>query len=255
MPIPYTRCPKCGHSPLPAEQVSPAACPGCGVILAKVGQVARRTPSLPDDEPSWPDAEPGWTALLTHIPDRVDAVRFWLRVTILAGFALWAWTLIGFDYRTGEMGASFIHRPILVFHEAGHVIFMPLGEWMTVMGGTLGQLLMPIIMSGALLIKNRDPFGAAMGLWFFGVSLLDVAPYMYDALQPQLMLLSGTTGEDGGHDWIYLFTSMGLLPKAQLIGGLTHKAGALAVVLSLAWGAWLLRRQYPRLADHVLNED
>jgi hypothetical protein len=94
-----------------------------------------------------------------------------------------------------------------------------------------------------------------MGLWFFGVSLLDVAPYMYDALQPQLMLLSGTTGEDGGHDWIFLFSSMGLLPKAQLIGGLTHKAGALVVVLSLAWGAWLLRRQYPRLADHVLNED
>lgn len=255
MPIPYIRCPKCGHSPLPAEQALPAACPGCGVILAKAGQTPPRTTIRQDDEPAAQDSATAWTALLTHIPERVDAVRFWLRVTILAGLALWAWSLIGFDYRTGEMGASFMHRPLLVFHEAGHVIFMVLGEWMTIMGGTLGQLLMPIIMSGALLIRNRDPFGAAMGLWFFGVSLLDVAPYMYDALQPQLMLLSGTTGEDGGHDWIYLFTSMGLLPKAQLIGGLTHKAGALVVVLSLAWGAWLLRRQYPRLADHVLNED
>ncbi|MDO8449294.1 MAG: hypothetical protein Q7T10_10870 [Rhodoferax sp.] len=255
MPIPYPRCPKCGHSPLPAEQALPAACPGCGVILAKAGQTPHRTTIRQDDEPASQDIATGWTALLTHIPDRVDAVRFWLRVTIFAGLALWAWSLIGFDYRTGEMGASFMHRPLLVFHEAGHIIFMVLGEWMTIMGGTLGQLLMPIIMSGALLIKNRDPLGAAMGLWFFGVSLLDVAPYMYDALQPQLMLLSGTTGEDGGHDWIYLFSSIGLLPKAQLIGGLTHKAGALVVVLSLAWGAWLLRRQYPRLADHVLNED
>lgn len=255
MPSPYTRCPKCGHCPLPADQALPAACPGCGVILSKVGQTPRRTPPRQDEEPAWQDVAPRWTVLLTHVPDRVDAMRFWLRVAILAGLVLWAWALIGFDYRTGEMGASFIHRPLLVFHEAGHVIFMPLGEWMTIMGGTLGQLLMPMIMSGALLIRNRDPFGAAVGLWFFGVSLLDVAPYMYDALQPQLMLLSGTTGEDGGHDWIYLFTSMGLLPKAQLIGGLTHKAGALVVVLSLAWGAWLLRRQYPRLADHVLNED
>lgn len=252
MPVPYTRCPKCGHRPQPADQLLPAACPACGVILAKLGQVVHRTPRLQDDTQN---GEPGWTALLTHIPERVDAMRFWLRVAILAGLALWGWVLIGLDYRTGELGASFIHRPILVFHEAGHVIFMPLGDWMTVMGGTLGQLLMPTLMAGALLIKNRDPFGAAVGLWLLGVSLLDVAPYMYDALHPQLLLLSGQVGEAGGHDWIYLFSSLGLLPKAQLIGGLTHKAGALVVLLSLGWAAWLLRRQYPRVEAHVTRED
>jgi predicted nucleic acid-binding Zn-ribbon protein len=32
----FTLCPKCGHSPLPADQALPAACPACGVILAKV---------------------------------------------------------------------------------------------------------------------------------------------------------------------------------------------------------------------------
>jgi hypothetical protein len=159
------------------------------------------------------------------------------------------------DYRTGEMGESFLHRPILVFHEAGHIVFMPLGHWVMVLGGALGQLIMPAVLAGALLIKNRDPFGAAVGLWFLGVSVLDIAPYMYDALQPQLMLLSGQVGEGGGHDWIYLFSSMGLLPKAQLIGALTHKVGALVVVLALAWGAWLLRRQYPRVRDHVMQED
>ena len=262
MPIPYPCCPKCGHRPLPADQAFPAACPGCGVILAKVGQVAPRAPPAPGaaaalqhDAPAWQEAEPGWAALLTHIPQQVDAMTFWLRVAILVGLAFWAWVLIRLDYRSGDMGASFIHRPILVFHEAGHIIFMPLGEWMTVMGGTLGQLIMPIILGGALLIKNRDPFGAAVGLWFLGVSLLDIAPYMYDALQPQLVLLSGQVGEAGGHDWIYLFSSMGLLPRAQLIGGLTHKAGALVVLASLAWGAWLRRRQYPRLVDHVRRED
>lgn len=51
-----------------------------------------------------------------------------------------------------KWGASFIHRPLLVFHEAGHVIFMPLGDWLTVLGGTLGQLLMPAIMAGALVL-------------------------------------------------------------------------------------------------------
>ncbi|NMM13564.1 MAG: zinc ribbon domain-containing protein [Rhodoferax sp.] len=255
MSSPYTRCPKCGHQPLPIKQALPAACPACGVILAKVGQGVRRTASVPDADPDLPRDDTRWTALLTRIPARVDALSFWLRVAILAGLVLWSWQLIGMDYRSGEMGESFIHRPILVFHEAGHILFLPLGHWMMVLGGTLGQLLMPAILAGALLLKNRDPFGAAVGLWFFGVSLLDVAPYMFDALQPQLMLLSGQVGDAGGHDWIYLFSSLGLLAKSQLIGGLTHKLGALVVLLALGWGTWLLRRQYPRREDHVRQED
>src|SRR5450830_2124922 len=171
MPIPYTRCPKCDHHPLPAEQALPAACPHCGVILAKVGALATRAAPLPslDHEPDLSEAEPGWTALLTHLPERVDSLQFGLRVALLAALAAWSWVLIRMDYRTGEMGESFLHRPILVFHEAGHIVFMPLGHWLMVLGGTLGQLIMPAILAGALLIKNRDPFGAAVGLWFLGV--------------------------------------------------------------------------------------
>ncbi len=225
------------------------------MILAKLGTEVRRPNQPPIDINHEAPSGPGWTALLTRIPDRVDSLQFWGRVTLLAGLAIWSWALIGMDYRTGEMGASFIHRPILVFHEAGHVVFMPLGHWMTVLGGTLGQLIMPGILAGALLIKNRDPFGATVGLWFFGVSVMDVAPYMYDALQPQLMLLSGTTGDAGGHDWIYLFNSLGWLGKSQFIGGLTHKLGALVVLLSLGWAAWLLHQQHSKVDGHVRQED
>jgi hypothetical protein len=143
-----------------------------------------------------------------------------------------------------------------VFHEAGHVLFRLFGEWMMFLGGTLGQLLMPALIVAAFLWKNRDPFGAAVGLWLLGVSLLDVAPYMYDALEPQLMLLSGRSGEDGGHDWIYLFDSMGLRPRAQAIGTLTHRLGSLVVLLSLAWAAWLLARQRQHIGSgEVLRED
>ena len=207
------------------------------------------------DSNSSSDGDSGWAQSVWHVPERVDATAFWLRVVLLAGFATWGVVLIRLDYRDGEIMQAFLHPALLVFHEAGHVIFRAFGEWIMVLGGTLGQLLMPLLLAGALLFKNRDPFGAAIGLWFFGVSLLDVAPYMYDALEPQLMLLSGRTGEEGGHDWIYLFTSMGLLAKAQLLGGLTHKLGALVVLLSLAWGGWMLRLQYPRLSGDVLHED
>ena len=135
------------------------------------------------------------------------------------------------------------------------MVFAFLGHWMAVAGGTLGQLLMPLILGGALLLTNRDPFGAALGLWLFGVSLLDVAPYMYDALNPQLMLLSGTTGEKGGHDWIYLFSSLGWLPRSQLIGNFTHKLGALVIIVSQLWAAWVLLRQHARIDGAVLNDE
>jgi hypothetical protein len=248
----FTLCPKCGHSPLPADQALPAACPSCGVILAKVAQAKRV--QLDDSDASRPqeitssrgrnfDARSVRDYLL-ETPEPVDPLKFWFQVILLAGFAVWGVTLIAQDYRTGELGASFIHRPLLIFHEAGHVIFRLLGEWMMVLGGTLGQLIMPAILGGALLVKNRDPFGASIGLWLVGVSLLDIAPYMYDALHPQLMLLSGRTGEEGGHDWIYLFSSMGLLPKSQIIGALCHKLGALTVLIAIGWGVWVLRLQH-----------
>lgn len=237
----YTRCPKCGHQPLPADQAFPAACPACGVIFAKVGQSAAAR--LPTSETTVRD---GWWPRLTEVPDRVTAPTFWMRCLLWVAFGVWGMSLIALDYRDGGMGAAFLHRPLLIFHEAGHIIFMPLGEWFTILGGTLGQLLMPLVLAGALLVTNRDPFGASFGLWFFGVSLLDVAPYMYDALHPQLTLLNGQTGEAGGHDWIFLFSSLGLLAKAQLIGGLIHTLGALVIVGALAWTGWLLRLQYAR---------
>ncbi len=237
----YIRCPKCGHSPLPADQSLPAACPSCGVILAKVGT---RAPKRHIEERDVEHAD-RW-ALLTEVPDHVSVSAFWTRCLLWAGFGIWGVSLIALDYRDGAMGAAFLHRPLLVFHEAGHVLFMPFGEWFTILGGTLGQLIMPMVLTGALLVKNRDPFGASLGLWFFGVSLLDVAPYMFDALHPQLVLLNGQTGEDGGHDWIYLFQSMGLLNKAQWIGALTHKLGALVIIAALGWAALLLRLQFAR---------
>jgi hypothetical protein len=73
---------------------------------------------------------------------------------------------------------------------------------------------------------------------------MDVAPYVYDALHPQLTLLSGKTGEeDEGHDWIYLLDSMHLLRQAQGLGLMLRWLGAAIVLLALAWGGALLSRQ------------
>lgn len=193
--------------------------------------------------------------LLLHVPERVEPIGLGARVVLWLAFAAWTWVLLRLDVRTGEMGESFLHRPLLVFHEAGHVVFMPLGEWMSVAGGTLGQLLVPAILAGALLWKNRDPYGAAIGLWLLGISVVDVAPYVYDALDPQLVLLGGRTGDDGPHDWIYLLRTLGLRERAQGIGLGVHQAGAALALLALAWGAWVLRLQAARLDGDARHDE
>ena len=231
----FERCPKCGHAPLPSNQAAPAECPACGVILAKAGQRPRRAAA-----PAQEGASHEW---LWHMPGQVHASGWWARVALLAAFAAWGLRLCWLDYREAEINASFLHGPLLLFHEAGHVVFGLFGEWVRVFGGTLGQLAMPALLCGALLWKNRDPFGAAIGLWFVGVSLLDIAPYMFDALHPVMMLTTGATGEEGGHDWIYLFDSIGQLRHAQGIAGFTHAVGVAVVLVSLGWGAGVLRRQ------------
>jgi hypothetical protein len=238
----FTRCPKCRHQPLPADQALPAACPACGVILAKVSPsrlltAARNRPPRPAL-----DGAGGWSALLWAAPERIDRFGWGWRAALLAAFALWGTQLIAADRRDGEMATSFIHGPLLIFHEAGHVLFRIGGEWLSVLGGTLGQLLMPALLMAALLWKNRDAFGAAIALWLLGVSLLDVAPYVHDARDPQLMLLNGSTGEAGGHDWIYLLSSLGLLQRAHGCATIVYMLGAALVLLALAWAAaWLWR--------------
>lgn len=189
------------------------------------------------------------------VPQRVEPAAFWARVALLAFLALWGVRLVAMDYRELGVGASFIHLPLLIFHEAHHVLFMPFGEFLTIAGGTLMQLLMPAVLCVALLVKNRDPFGAAIGLWLVGVSLLDIAPYAFDALEPRLILLGGRTGEDGGHDWVHMLAELGLLNRAHGIGWLFHKVGALVVLAAIAWGAWSLREQKRVLAENRALEN
>ena len=202
------------------------------------------------------DDDEHWTERLTHVPERVDSTAFWLRVALASWLAAWGCLLIAMDHRTGAIGESFLHRPLLVFHEAGHVILRPFGEWLMVAGGTLGQLAMPLVIAWVFLVRQHDPFGAAVAAWLLGVSVLDVAPYVYDALEPRLMLLGGRTGEDGGpHDWIFLLDSLGLRARAPMLGGLCRFVGASLVLTALAWMTGLLWRQYDRRAGDVLHED
>lgn len=74
----------------------------------------------------------------------------------------------------GYAGRSFMHLVNLPFHEAGHVLFRPFGQFMMMAGGSLMQVLAPFICLLAFLLKTRDTFAASMALWWMGESLIDL---------------------------------------------------------------------------------
>jgi hypothetical protein len=260
--MPYQHCPKCGHAPLPPDQSAPAACPACGVILAKVavarasGEAGGTGPVAAREQRATLPAR--MAALMFHMPHAVSKQYWFARAITLAAFV--AWTLAIFaaiDARSGEAGSFILWAVLTPFHEAGHyLLFRWFGEFIMILGGTLGQHLMPLVLATALLLRRHDPFGAALFVWLFGFSLVMMAVYMYDAFDPRIMLLDGRTGADSdGHDWQNIFGDLGLLPRARGIGIFFAWAGRGVMLGSLAWAAALLWLQRARLSDNPFAED
>lgn len=254
MPAPFNLCPKCGHAP-PQPLGATDACPACGVYMhkwppqrmTKSAMVQRSADNALNEEVADEDT---WRGRWLTLPgkDAGDPAFLAMRAALLFGLAVWGVYLMTRDVTDGEVFQSFMHNILLPIHEAGHVLFMPFGEFLTIAGGSLFQVLLPLAIGTAFLRKNRDPFGAAVCLWWTGMSLIDLAPYIYDALQPQLMLLGGHTGEDGPHDWIYLFETLGGLPHAQAWGRFVRIVGALLAMGALGWAGLVLRRAYQQRA-------
>jgi hypothetical protein len=173
-----------------------------------------------------------------------DPATFYGRVVVLALATAWGLSLASLDYRVGEIGGSFMHNILLPIHEAGHVLFMPFGEFMAILGGSLFQVLLPFVIGVAFLVKQREPFGAAMMLWWTGTSFVDLSPYVWDSLDPQLTLLGGRTGADGPHDWIFLLGKLGAIHRAHGWGTAFHHFGVMLMAAGIAWGAWYCFRTW-----------
>ena len=189
-------------------------------------------------------------ALLTDVESRTDPLLFWGRVAIYVLFVTWGFYFISLDFRGNEIGNSFMHLVNLVFHEAGHVIFRAFGQFMHVLGGSLGQLLMPAIVMVTLICKNQDNFGGSVGLWWFGESLKDLAPYINDARDLQLPLLTGHSQDvPETHDWANILLDLGLIFQEKRIAFAADFMGTVIMLLAMAWGGYVLLRQFRNLEN------
>jgi hypothetical protein len=147
------------------------------------------------------------------------------------------------------MAGSFLDIVDLPIHETGHLLFRPLGEFMSVAGGSLFQVIMPAIFVGYF-VRQGKRYSAAIVLFWVGQSIINVYIYAADAVVMQLVLTSGFTGSEGSfHDWNYLLTRLGLIDSTKTVAGIIRMAGTFTIIT-----AGIFSIYYSFIRDEEENE-
>jgi len=128
----------------------------------------------------------------------------------------------------------------LLFHEAGHPIFGLFGnEFLMVLGGTLGQLIMPLIVIGSFIRSGQKYSAAVTGIWF-AENFFNIARYARDAVDMDLPLVGNG---DRIHDWNYMLTELDWLGRVNLVGNAIYYTGIVMLVLSVLTGLYFSREK------------
>ncbi|HEY9764263.1 MAG TPA: hypothetical protein V6D07_17165 [Trichocoleus sp.] len=212
---------------------------------------SRLAPAVPSAAPAFsqPCRRPAMTASGRKQPLVIKASDFEPMKTVIILLV----AIYGFlGARNPGIDGPFIwlHYPDLAIHETGHLLFMPFGSFLHILGGSLTQILFPAIFT-AYFFRSKQFFSSALTLFWTGQNFMDVGVYMRDA---PYRLLPLTTNDPDAHDWYNLFNLMNCLDKAELIANLTHGVGVLLVIVAVIAGLCVaradgLRSQTPPLSQ------
>ena len=244
------QCPKCSFRQ--PEQIT--ECPRCGIIIDKYRQLQdhilkSESSAAIQDEPA-----PGITEiikeLLFYVKPETNLLIFGGRALFFLIIFIWGLKFICMPMSSNYVFDSIWHLINLPFHEFGHILFRPFGRLMTSLGGSITQVLMPVICLAAFLIKTRDPFAASFSLWWTGQNFMDLAPYINDARSLTLPLLGGNTGRTspyGFHDWEFILQETKLLRYDHILAKSADIFGTFLMILAFIWGGYILFKQYKNL--------
>ena len=172
------------------------------------------------------------------------AGRWWaIRIPLLA-YLLWA--LLS-HLRDPWYGSLLFSGITLLIHEIGHVIFGFLPQFLAIAGGTVLQIVAPVI-TALIFLRQPDYFGVTVaGVWL-SFSLFNVSTYVEDARSMDLPLVSVGSGEII-HDWNYMLTALGLLEQEQLLSDIVRLAAGCVGFASILGGAWLVWLMFLRRGE------
>lgn len=159
---------------------------------------------------------------------------FFLRLPLLL------WMLYALVRHLANPEYQSIIKPLnLGIHELGHFVFGMLGETWGVAGGSILQILIPVI-SIFMFLRQPDFFAVAFTLGWLSTNFFDVATYIGDAVKMNLPLVSPFGGENAIHDWNYLLNQFNLSEHHEVISNLVRLLGVFAMLDGLILGTWLL---------------
>ena len=129
-------------------------------------------------------------------------------------FALGFAACIGWGVLMHDGWVPLVDDANFAVHEAGHPLFGVFGNRPGLYGGTLAQLLFPLVCMIEF-ARRRWAFSYGLCMIWFGESLLNVARYMADA-RAMLLPLAGFSAHPL-HDWNLILARWGLLNHDALL--------------------------------------
>jgi len=135
----------------------------------------------------------------------------------------------------------FLDNLNLIIHEAGHWIFLPFGEFMHILGGSLFQSIFPLIYVGYFFLR-KDYFSSSLLLFWTGQNLINVSVYAADA---QKMLLPLLGGDGVIHDWNWLLSSTHTLQYTAQISSCIYGTGLMIVIAAAALSIYFSQQNIP----------
>jgi hypothetical protein len=155
-----------------------------------------------------------------------------LTKTHLAGFAACLGIFLLVLFRSEPGFIFLLDHANLLFHEAGHPIIGLFSTQCEPYGGTLGQLVFPVVLA-ATFWRRGQVLGVAAGcIWFFE-NWFNIARYLADARTMALPLVGG-----GDHDWNTILSRWGLLQYDVRIAAGVRIAAWLGIAVSCGWVVW-----------------
>jgi hypothetical protein len=173
----------------------------------------------------------------------------WKPVSRLVGIAWLSFYALFLLYAvTSSTGFLILDYVNLIIHEGGHFFFSWFGDTMRILGGTLGELIVPLLCA-AYFFFHRETTGFAFSIFWFFENFPYIGTYMADARTAALPLVGS-----GDSDWEILFTQWGLLAQDQKIGATMRILGYLGMLATIVWLAYRLRCDFVRSSSRYPSE-
>jgi len=164
---------------------------------------------------------------------RMLALPLWLHAIILLFFFCMA-CCSALDWFSSW---PFIYWPNLLLtglniwvHEAGHFYFCWAGDLLHSFGGTLNEILFPLIPAAFCFVRGYFLLSGSF-LYWLGHNCFGIATYIADARAKQLPLLGG---DGDSHDWGVILGILNLLESDIVIGKVVFVLGWLLLLLAFA---------------------